>query len=117
MDKYRRCCAVPRGTPHATGCTSGPGAYDYIRRHYNLTFNVDDRVRHTVTGQRGQVRPSTGSADHYVQVRFHGQQHAMPCHPEELEQLVPEEECPGHVGAADDPKFCAKCGVHVSEME
>lgn len=27
-----------------------------------------------------------------------------------------EEECPGHVASAHDPKVCGRCGVHVDSL-
>lgn len=116
MDDFRKCCGGERGRKHRSGCKEGPASYDYILRHYNLAFNEGDRVRHTVTNKRGEVRPEMPGVGHYVQVRFFGQRVPMPCHPEELEQLIREEDCPGHVAADDDAKFCGNCGVHIDEL-
>lgn len=58
--------------------------YRYIERTYGTTFKPGDRVRHTVTGGVGEVRPVRGDPQYY-NVRFDGQKHALPCHPGELE--------------------------------
>jgi len=61
--------------------------YEYIQRAYGLTFKPKMRVRHTVTGNSGEVRRPGPIASSYVSVRFDGMNHNRPCHPEELEIL------------------------------
>jgi hypothetical protein len=29
---------------------------------------------------------------------------------------VTERDCPGHVASDDNPKVCARCGVHIDEL-
>lgn len=65
-------------------------AYDYVKRTYCVSFNIGQRVRHTVTKQYGVVAREDKSASHYVQVRFDGRAHRLPCHPHELEYLRTE---------------------------
>lgn len=31
-------------------------------------------------------------------------------------QMVPEEQCPGHVASDVDPRTCGRCGVHVDSL-
>lgn len=64
-------------------------AYNYIKQRYGLTFEVGDRVRHTITKMPGTVRRENKSASHYVQVRFDGRRTVNSCHPQEL---LPERE-------------------------
>jgi hypothetical protein len=59
-------------------------AYDYVRRTYNVNPVVGRRVTHTVTNKSGIIAREDKGAGHYVQVRFDGQRHALPCHPTEL---------------------------------
>lgn len=58
--------------------------YRYIERTYGTAFKPGDRVRHTVTNQSGEVRPVRGDPQYY-NVRSDGQNHALPCHPGEIE--------------------------------
>jgi hypothetical protein len=60
-------------------------SYDYIRRTYNVTPRVGQRVRHTETGKHGEVTREDPSAGHYVQVKFNGHIFVVPCHPLALE--------------------------------
>lgn len=60
-------------------------AYEYIKRSYTFQPQIGRRVKHTVTGKSGVISREDRSAGHYVQVRFDGQNHALPCHPMELE--------------------------------
>lgn len=59
-------------------------AYEYIKRAYGLDFALGQRVRHTVTGNYGEVRREDKGMGHYVMVRFDEKKHSLPCHPEEL---------------------------------
>ena len=61
-------------------------SYDYIIRYYGLEFAPGDPVIHTVTNRPGVVTRENKSQSHYVMVRFGGQRHSLPCHPEELER-------------------------------
>ena len=63
-------------------------AYDYIRRRYGRNFAELMSVKHTVTGRDGIVKREDKSQSHYVMVRFAGDKHRVPCHPEELE-IIP----------------------------
>lgn len=58
-------------------------AYRYIHRTYGTTFKPGDRVKHTVTGKAGEVRPVRDDPQYYS-VRFDGLNHNRPCHPDEL---------------------------------
>lgn len=60
-------------------------AYAYIARTYGLTFEPGQRVTHDETGRSGEVRRERKSQSHYVMVRFDGDKHNLPCHPEALE--------------------------------
>jgi hypothetical protein len=60
-------------------------AYDYIKRTYTFQPQTGRRVTHTVTKRSGLIAREDRSASHYVQVRFDGDNHALPCHPMELE--------------------------------
>jgi hypothetical protein len=62
-------------------------SYDYIKRTYQVMPRVGDRVRHTETDKLGTIAREKPSAGHYVQVRFDGQKHSLPCHPTALEYL------------------------------
>jgi len=59
--------------------------YDYVRRTYNVDPQVGHWVTHTITKKTGVIVREDKSAGHYVQVRFEGQKHAVPCHPTELQ--------------------------------
>ena len=61
-----------------------PVAYDYIKRMYGFEAKIGTRVRHTVINRDGVIARENKSAGHYVQVRFDGDNHAKPCHPDEL---------------------------------
>ncbi|MGL4963154.1 MAG: hypothetical protein ACRC67_18125 [Inquilinus sp.] len=63
--------------------------YEYVTRAYDVRPIVGDRVRHSTTGGFGVIAPECPSAGHYVQVRFDGNNCAMPCHPTELDYLGP----------------------------
>jgi len=58
--------------------------YDYIQQAYGLSFNPRMRVKHTVTKQYGEVRRQGNTSANYVSVRFDGEKHNVPCHPQEL---------------------------------
>lgn len=62
-------------------------SYDYIKRTYPVMPKVGERVRHKVTDKSGTIARENRGEAHYVQVRFDGQGHALPCHPTELEYL------------------------------
>lgn len=57
--------------------------YDYIRRTYRVDPIVGSRVTHQVTGKAGVIVRPQGDPQ-YVQVRFDGVRHTLPCHPTEL---------------------------------
>jgi len=59
--------------------------YDYIQQNYGLQFAPKMRVQHTYTKKFGEVRRPGNTPGHYVAVRFDGQKHNLPCHPQELE--------------------------------
>jgi hypothetical protein len=60
-------------------------AYDYVRRTYSVDPVIGQRVTHTVTNKSGIIAREDKSQGHYVQVRFDGQRHSLPCHPTELD--------------------------------
>lgn len=60
-------------------------AYEYIKRTYTFQPKVGRRVRHTITGEYGEIRREDRSASHYVQVQFDTRKFPLPCHPGELE--------------------------------
>lgn len=62
-------------------------SYDYVKRAYPFQPEVGRRVQHTVTHKFGVIAREDRSAGHYVQVRFDGQKHSLPCHPMELEYV------------------------------
>ncbi len=58
-------------------------AYEWIKNTYSFQPEIGRRVKHTVTQGEGVIaKPS--SETNYVQVKFDGKKHAMPCHPGEL---------------------------------
>lgn len=59
-------------------------SYGYIRRTYGVSPTVGARVQHTVTNRYGVIAREDKSRGHYVQVRFDGWRHRMPCHPTSL---------------------------------
>lgn len=59
-------------------------AYDYIQRAYGFTAEIGRRVVHSVTKREGMIAREDKSAGHYVQVRFDGAKHSLPCHPDEI---------------------------------
>lgn len=63
--------------------------YDYINRTYRMSPCVGGRVRHLVTNKSGVITREKMSQGHYVQVKFDGANHSLPCHPTELEYLAP----------------------------
>ena len=67
-------------------------AYDYIKSIYQVTPLIGQRVRHHVTKKEGTISRENRSASHYVQVRFDGDKHALPCHPTEMDYLTPKTE-------------------------
>lgn len=56
-------------------------AYDYIKQAYQVDAKVGQRVRHNETKRLGWIAREDRSAGHYIQVRFDGDGHALPCHP------------------------------------
>ena len=60
-------------------------SYEYIKRTYPVDPKVGMRVRHKVTKRLGWIAREDRSAGHYVQVRFDGDTHALPCHPTEID--------------------------------
>ena len=58
--------------------------YAYVHRMYGLDFRPGLRVRLENSDRCGTVARMKASAGHRVQVRFDGQAHASPCHPESL---------------------------------
>ncbi len=64
-------------------------AYDYVRRTYDVSPVIGGRVTHTVTKKSGVIAREDKSQGHYVQVRFDGMKHVLPCHPTELEYAPP----------------------------
>ena len=63
--------------------------YEYVRRAYGVEPIVGQRVTHTVTRKSGVIAREDKSQGHYVQVRFDGQKHTLPCHPTELDYSQP----------------------------
>lgn len=59
-------------------------AYDYVRKTYSVDPVIGRRVMHVVTHKSGVIAREDKSQGHYVQVRFDGKRHALPCHPTEL---------------------------------
>lgn len=62
--------------------------YDYVKRTYGVDPEPGQAVTHTVTGKGGVIARENKGQSHYVQVRFDGQRHTLPCHPTELEYGV-----------------------------
>lgn len=62
-------------------------AYEYIKQTYGVSPEVGRVVYHTVTKAYGVIKRESKSASHYVQVQFEGDNHALPCHPTELQYL------------------------------
>lgn len=60
-------------------------SYDYVRRTYRVAPVIGARVRHNETGRFGAISRENRSQSHYVQVRFDGDRHALPCHPTALD--------------------------------
>lgn len=60
-------------------------SYEYVKRAYNVSPEIGARVQHTVTKRYGVIAREDTSQGHYVQVRFDGWRHRMPCHPTELD--------------------------------
>lgn len=60
-------------------------SYDYIKRAYSVAPKVGSRVRHTETNRTGQITREDRGQAHYVQVRFDGDKHSLPCHPAALD--------------------------------
>lgn len=60
-------------------------SYDYIKRTYPTNPQVGVRVRHNETNRKGFITREDKSQGHYVQVRFDGDNHSLPCHPMALE--------------------------------
>jgi hypothetical protein len=63
-------------------------AYDYVKRMYGVNPVVGSTVTHTITGRSGVITRESPGMGNYVRVRFDGQKHSLPCHPEEL--IYPE---------------------------
>ncbi len=66
--------------------------YAYVHRMYGLDFRPGLRVRLENSDCYGIVARMKASAGHHVQVRFDGQAHASPCHPESLSILADSSE-------------------------
>ena len=64
-------------------------AYEYVKRAYSVDPVIGNRVRHTTTGNFGQITREDRGQSHYVQVRFDGKKFSLPCHPTELDYAVP----------------------------
>lgn len=64
-------------------------SYAYIRRTYGVEPTPGRRVRHQITNRHGLIVRPRGDP-HYVQVRFDGQKHTVPCHPTELDYSAEE---------------------------
>lgn len=62
-------------------------AYEYVKRTYSATPKIGERVRHHVTKKEGTIAEEDRSMSHYVQVLFDGNDHALPCHPTEIDYL------------------------------
>lgn len=62
-------------------------AYEYVKRTYNVTPVVGERVFHAIIDRAGTISREDRSQGHYVQVKFDGRKHPTPCHPTELEYL------------------------------
>lgn len=62
-------------------------AYDYIKRAYAVNPVLGEWVRHTEMSCNnvGKIGRENKSQGHYVMVRFEGQKHLSPCHPQALE--------------------------------
>lgn len=58
--------------------------YDYVSRHYAFKPIVGRRVMHDETRKCGVITRESASQGHYVQVRFDGMKHSLPCHPGSL---------------------------------
>lgn len=63
-------------------------SYEYVRRAYRVAPEVGARVRHNETGRAGTIAREDRSQSHYVQVRFDGDKHALPCHPIALDYVL-----------------------------
>lgn len=61
--------------------------YDYIRGAYSFNPEIGLRVRHDETRKEGVITRENPSCSHYVQVRFDGMGHSLPCHPGSLEYI------------------------------
>ena len=69
--------------------TTPAPAYSYVRNAYAVDPRIGQRVRHLETGRSGVIAREKPSAAHYVQVRFDGDKHALPCHPTALDYAQP----------------------------
>lgn len=58
--------------------------YGYISRMYGITYRPGMRVQLERSDRIGTVAHMKPSAGHRVQVRFDGERHASPCHPNSL---------------------------------
>ncbi len=65
-------------------------SYEYIKSTYGVSPEPGRVGYHTVTKQWGVIKPMSKSAQHYVQVRFEGIKHNLPCHPSELQYDLPQ---------------------------
>lgn len=64
--------------------------YDYIRQAYGVSYEVGERVQHTVTKRIGTVVREGRTNVHYVRVRFGSstsKSRNSYCHPLELTKL------------------------------
>lgn len=60
---------------------------EYIRGSYSFNPIVGRRVRHDETRKEGVITEEDMNDGHYVQVRFDGMEHSLPCHPGSLEYV------------------------------
>lgn len=69
--------------------------YEYIRRTYGVDPVSGHRVHHHVTKREGTIQPYAGGGSAYVHVCFDGDNHAVPCHPTEMDYLgAPDDDDP-----------------------
>lgn len=65
-------------------------SYEYVKRTYSVNPKVGLRVRHHETKRLGRITREDRGAAHYVQVRFDGDKHSLPCHPLALDYAPPQ---------------------------
>jgi hypothetical protein len=69
-------------------------SYEYVKRAYGHEPIVGNRVRHTVIKKFGRIARENPSQGHYVMVKFKGEKHSSPCHPDELDYFPPAQKVP-----------------------